>query len=628
MIYLTGDKIKGLTISFDDIFLRDAIDILNCGAPYKLRLLLEKQAALLLPNSINSRQQMTNNGTNSANSLAKNCIKKITSFCSPNGASPFNANNSQSPLTLEQQMNRSKKYVINVDSLSSVNNVAIDVSSHDQLSNILGSISARRARDLNQNRSTFIDYNTNSNTNNKQTDNNNTNTDHIYIGGDGDDSVMMDTRDQIVENFDDEDDNSLQFNRNDSHHLHGPSHRRATVAQTTNIQAIGTSIDGTQNDRPFLGLGINNNNHHHHHLTDHSQSRHPMDNNQQVEQTRSQPTIAVARRDSDLGISPSQQAQQNKRFSPNKYFASTVAVSTPAMNFTPHSQSNIMTTGNNNNNNNLDNNNTDQMMSKQRPRPMETTTANGSNRTSNSTVNTCSNSQFSSIEEMSFDETKEAITDNKNDTSKNVIINESIQRTDGNFESSNRKSSDSATSNNGSNHQQVRGHRRLKSTGGNLDIMLDNVKKEHDSTKIKPATINELPSHGDGMAAEGADKHEQLARNNRRSSSHKSSTSEGSRESHNYATDQANQPGQANNKTPTVSHIENSLASPSPSDPSINVRPIANLSSLQPTTLVVTSPNQQITDTRLIEVNDITETGDAIKDNNDRKDSTSENKTN
>lgn len=39
-----GDKIKCLNISFDNITLQDACDILNCGSPYKLRLLLEKRA--------------------------------------------------------------------------------------------------------------------------------------------------------------------------------------------------------------------------------------------------------------------------------------------------------------------------------------------------------------------------------------------------------------------------------------------------------------------------------------------------------------------------------------------------------------------------------------------------------
>lgn len=37
-----GDRIKCLNISFEGITLQDARDILNCGAPYKLRLLLEK----------------------------------------------------------------------------------------------------------------------------------------------------------------------------------------------------------------------------------------------------------------------------------------------------------------------------------------------------------------------------------------------------------------------------------------------------------------------------------------------------------------------------------------------------------------------------------------------------------
>lgn len=41
----TGDRIKCLNISFDNITLQDACDILNCGSPYKMRLLLEKRVA-------------------------------------------------------------------------------------------------------------------------------------------------------------------------------------------------------------------------------------------------------------------------------------------------------------------------------------------------------------------------------------------------------------------------------------------------------------------------------------------------------------------------------------------------------------------------------------------------------
>lgn len=37
-----GDIIKCLNISFDNMTLQDARDILNCASPYRLRLLLEK----------------------------------------------------------------------------------------------------------------------------------------------------------------------------------------------------------------------------------------------------------------------------------------------------------------------------------------------------------------------------------------------------------------------------------------------------------------------------------------------------------------------------------------------------------------------------------------------------------
>lgn len=39
-----GDRIKCLNISFENITLQDACDMLNCGSPYKMRLLLEKRA--------------------------------------------------------------------------------------------------------------------------------------------------------------------------------------------------------------------------------------------------------------------------------------------------------------------------------------------------------------------------------------------------------------------------------------------------------------------------------------------------------------------------------------------------------------------------------------------------------
>lgn len=51
-----GDRIKCLNISFENITLQDACDILNCGSPYRMRLLLEKRVA---PTSSNTKSDQS-----------------------------------------------------------------------------------------------------------------------------------------------------------------------------------------------------------------------------------------------------------------------------------------------------------------------------------------------------------------------------------------------------------------------------------------------------------------------------------------------------------------------------------------------------------------------------------------
>ena len=62
----SGDRIKCLNISFDEITLEDAHNILNCGAPYKMRLLLEKKVAppSAIKRLVCKDQQVAQNGQN------------------------------------------------------------------------------------------------------------------------------------------------------------------------------------------------------------------------------------------------------------------------------------------------------------------------------------------------------------------------------------------------------------------------------------------------------------------------------------------------------------------------------------------------------------------------------------
>lgn len=84
-----GDRIKCLNISFDAITLQDAREILNCGAPYKMRLLLEKRAAALVAPARNraskssSALALLDNHQNSAGNKQpsiKACLKKLGNF--------------------------------------------------------------------------------------------------------------------------------------------------------------------------------------------------------------------------------------------------------------------------------------------------------------------------------------------------------------------------------------------------------------------------------------------------------------------------------------------------------------------------------------------------------------------
>lgn len=67
-----GDRIKCLNISFENITLRDAIEILNCGAPYRLRLLLEKCAYPALLEEDLKASQKSSSATNT-----KTYIKRV-----------------------------------------------------------------------------------------------------------------------------------------------------------------------------------------------------------------------------------------------------------------------------------------------------------------------------------------------------------------------------------------------------------------------------------------------------------------------------------------------------------------------------------------------------------------------
>lgn len=83
-----GDRIKCLNISFENITLQDARDILNCGAPYQMRVLLEKRAAAR-NNSTSTTKKV---GRNAAQTLLDNyrndskqqpiraCLRKLGNF--------------------------------------------------------------------------------------------------------------------------------------------------------------------------------------------------------------------------------------------------------------------------------------------------------------------------------------------------------------------------------------------------------------------------------------------------------------------------------------------------------------------------------------------------------------------
>lgn len=103
-----------MNISFDNITLQDACDILNCGSPYKMRVLLEKRAAppkltdkltkspppralyygsqlALVPEgsslSINQRQQLSATSSGGALNATKSYFKRLANLVSPIGNS-------------------------------------------------------------------------------------------------------------------------------------------------------------------------------------------------------------------------------------------------------------------------------------------------------------------------------------------------------------------------------------------------------------------------------------------------------------------------------------------------------------------------------------------------------------
>lgn len=67
----SGDRIQCLNISFEDVTLQDARDLLNCGSPYKMRLLLEKRA---LPASLITKINQSDS-TNCSNNRRQKATK-------------------------------------------------------------------------------------------------------------------------------------------------------------------------------------------------------------------------------------------------------------------------------------------------------------------------------------------------------------------------------------------------------------------------------------------------------------------------------------------------------------------------------------------------------------------------
>lgn len=114
-----GDRIKCLNISFEGVTLEDARDILNCGAPYKLRLLLEKgkeSARYLKPNS-----KQNSNKSSLTNSIigpfaSKRSRSKTMNFLTENNNNNNNNINNNNingsgPKSIGSNFNATKSYI-------------------------------------------------------------------------------------------------------------------------------------------------------------------------------------------------------------------------------------------------------------------------------------------------------------------------------------------------------------------------------------------------------------------------------------------------------------------------------------------------------------------------------------
>lgn len=91
-----GDRLKCVNISFEDITLEDARDLLTCGSPYKLRLLIEKRVA-----SASELQKLAKSSNNSYRDSEKMHLSSVSNQLRPLDRSPAGTQHSQmSDLTL------------------------------------------------------------------------------------------------------------------------------------------------------------------------------------------------------------------------------------------------------------------------------------------------------------------------------------------------------------------------------------------------------------------------------------------------------------------------------------------------------------------------------------------------
>lgn len=166
-----GDRIKCLNISFDNITLQDACDILNCGSPYKMRLLLEKRAAppkltdkltkspaprklyygsqlALVPDGSNTssvnlsrypnNQQLYSSSAGGALSVTKSYFKRLANLVSP--SSNRTRMNYGHNLDLRNQYDCRTSSNLNIAGISNGNELFVD----NQAAPYLGSAAARR----------------------------------------------------------------------------------------------------------------------------------------------------------------------------------------------------------------------------------------------------------------------------------------------------------------------------------------------------------------------------------------------------------------------------------------------------------------------------------------------------